>query len=273
MTERRSRELGLRIATAAVLLPPVVWVVWRGGLALAIAASLVAAVAAFEFNRLAVGSVPWEAWVATAVSALLPLLPVVAPLRRWALAMGLLIAVSILSWSSSALRGVIHEGAQRANALVAGCVFCGAALLCLVELRALENGRAWVLCMLLAVWANDASAFFGGRLVGRHKLAPRVSPGKSWEGWGLGWLGALVAVEVASLSGALAISWPHAAAVAAIASLFGPLGDLSKSLLKRARGVKDAGRIIPGHGGMLDRIDSLLFTSPVVLAWIELFGR
>lgn len=271
-TRPGSGELGRRVAAAAVLLPPVLWLVWKGGVQFAIAASVVAALSSFEFYRLALGRRLPEVWPAMAAATLLPLLPIVAEPTRWELAMGLLLGVSVISWSWSAARGDVEEGGRRASALVSGCVFCGSALLCLVELRQLDGGGQWVFCTLGAVWANDISAYFGGRLLGRHQLAPRVSPGKTWEGWAIGWLGALLIVESATLAGLLHISWLHAGAIAGLASVFGPLGDLSKSLLKRARGVKDAGRLIPGHGGMLDRIDSLLFTSPVVLAYVKLCG-
>ena len=126
-------------------------------------------------------------------------------------------------------------------------------------------------CTLAAVISNDAGAYFGGRRFGRHRMAPRVSPGKSWEGFAFGALAALAAAELVALAGPPS-PW-RAAAVALLASVFGPLGDLSKSLLKRSRGVKDAGHLIPGHGGMLDRADSLLFTSAAVLAYVALCGR
>ena len=182
--------------------------------------------------------------------------------QAWAVATALVLGISILSWSWNALRGDAAQGAQKASALVSGTVFCsGGSLLALSALRELEQGRAWVLCLLAAAAANDAAAYFGGRRFGQHHLAPRVSPGKTWEGWWCGLVGSLAVAEAACLARLVQLSWTDAAVVAILASVFGPLGDLSKSLLKRARGVKTFGashsgawrRARPGGLGALHR--------------------
>jgi phosphatidate cytidylyltransferase len=120
-----------------------------------------------------------------------------------------------------------------------------------------------VLC-LTVTWLNDTGAYFAGRAFGRHKLYPRISPSKTWEGWGGG--------LIASVGGAVAVKllflpelpvWV-AAAVGVGAGILGPLGDLSESMLKRAFGRKDSSHLLPGHGGILDRIDALLFNAPFV---------
>jgi len=269
-TRPQDRELGRRLLAAAFLIPPVIGLVWVGGLPFAVGVAIVAALASFEFFRLALGRLGPDAWLAVVASTVLPLLPSSAP--GWGVALALLLAVSILTWSWSALRGDAPQGAQRASALISGTIFCGGSLLALPALRELDQGRAWVLCLLAAVAANDAAAYFGGRLFGRHRLAPRVSPGKTWEGWWSGSLAALAVAEGACLAGLVQLSGRDAAIVAGVASVFGPLGDLSKSLLKRARGVKTSGHLIPGHGGVLDRVDSVLFTGPVVLLYATLHG-
>jgi phosphatidate cytidylyltransferase len=266
------RELWLRLAAAAVLLPPAGWLVWRGGISFAVAVSVVAALSSFEFYRLALEGRRPDVWPAMAASTLLPLLPSIAGPAWLGVAMAVLLALSILSWSFGVVGGDIPEAGTRASVLVAGCLFCGTSLACLVQLREIGEGRHWVLGTLGGVWANDAGAYFGGRLFGRHRLAPVVSPGKTWEGWVAGSLAALLVVESAVVLGLLRLSTSQAAAIAGLASVLGPLGDLSKSLLKRARGVKSSGRLIPGHGGILDRVDSLLFTSPAVLLYATLCG-
>jgi phosphatidate cytidylyltransferase len=266
----RDRELGRRLLAAAVLIPPVIGLVWLGGLPFAVGVAIVAALASFEFFRLALGPLRADAWLAVIASAALPVLPSSAP--RWGVAAALVLGVSILSWSWNALRGDAAQGGQRASALVSGTVFCGGSLLALPALRELEQGRAWVLCLLAAAAANDAAAYFGGRRFGRHHLAPRVSPGKTWEGWWCGLVGALAVAEAGCLARLVQLSWKDAAVVAILASVFGPLGDLSKSLLKRVRGVKTSGHLIPGHGGVLDRVDSALFTGPVVLLYATFPG-
>ncbi len=131
-------------------------------------------------------------------------------------------------------------------------------------IRDLTSGSAWLLIVLGTTFAADTGAYVSGHLFGRHKLAPRVSPGKTLEGLIGGWI---VATGVAFFCKYLffnEISLSDCLWVGGIAGWVGPLGDLSESLMKRSVGVKDSGNLIPGHGGLLDRVDALLFTSPVV---------
>ncbi len=125
----------------------------------------------------------------------------------------------------------------------------------------IEWGAGWVLFLFAVVAAADVGAFFAGRSLGRNKLAPAVSPGKTWEGV----LGGLVCAAVIGLAGALWFGLPAlpAVLVAAAVAAFSVLGDLTVSMLKRHVGLKDTGSIFPGHGGVLDRIDSLLAALPL----------
>lgn len=123
-----------------------------------------------------------------------------------------------------------------------------------------------VMCIIM-VWTNDCFAYMGGSLVGRHKMWPRHSPGKTWEGTAIGVVAAvLVGVFVGPLfrTGLLWYDWM---VLGLICSIVGTLGDLTESMLKRSVGVKDSGNIMPGHGGFLDRFDSLLFILPIVTAY------
>jgi phosphatidate cytidylyltransferase len=137
-----------------------------------------------------------------------------------------------------------------------------------------DHGPHWVLYVLVLVWVADSGAFFAGRQFGRNKLAPRVSPGKTWEGV----LGALAACSLFAFGYARFIDLQGSALagfvlVCLVTVLFSIAGDLLESLLKRQQGVKDSGTLIPGHGGILDRIDSLLAAAPVFLLglrWVEL---
>lgn len=137
-----------------------------------------------------------------------------------------------------------------------------------------DQGPHWVLYVLVLVWVADSGAFFAGRQFGRNKLAPRVSPGKTWEGV----LGALAACSLFAFGYARFIDLQGLALagfilVCLVTVLFSIAGDLLESLLKRQRGIKDSGTLIPGHGGILDRIDSLLAAAPVFLLglrWVEL---
>ncbi len=123
----------------------------------------------------------------------------------------------------------------------------------------------------LRVCAVDTAAYFGGKALGKKKLAPAISPNKTWAGFYFGFLGALIAVVVSRLI-FLDIEWSKLIVMAGLACLFGQIGDLFESALKRYFGVKDSSAILPGHGGILDRFDSLLFAAPVVYL-IVIFWR
>ena len=126
------------------------------------------------------------------------------------------------------------------------------------------QGHVWVLVVLLMVWAADSGAYFAGRRLGKRKLAPVISPNKTVEGLAGGLVaGVLVAVVVAPLAGASLAQLPLVALVALVAVIFSVIGDLFESLFKRHAGAKDSGSLIPGHGGILDRIDSVLAALPV----------
>ncbi len=125
-------------------------------------------------------------------------------------------------------------------------------------------GAAWVYLVLGLTWADDSAAYFVGSRWGRHKLAPALSPHKSWEGAAAGLAAAiLAALLVAALFG-LPLSPLQAILIGAAGGISGQLGDLAESLIKRQIGIKDSSNLIPGHGGVLDRIDSMLFTAPTV---------
>ncbi len=127
--------------------------------------------------------------------------------------------------------------------------------------RGFARGPEMVLWMLLLVFAADIGAYFVGRRLGRRKLAPRVSPGKTWEGA----LGGLLAVASVALAGTLYFGLPVAAGVAFACAIgiFSVIGDLTESMFKRAAGLKDSGSLLPGHGGLLDRIDSVTAAAPL----------
>ena len=121
----------------------------------------------------------------------------------------------------------------------------------------------------LVIMGSDSAAYYGGRLFGRHKLAPNVSPGKTWEGAIAGMLASLLLAAGAHYWFFLELPLRFALPLAALMNIVGVLGDLTESALKRSAGAKDTAQILPGHGGMLDRIDSLLFNAPLIyyFAW------
>ena len=132
-------------------------------------------------------------------------------------------------------------------------------------------GRDWVLLALFATFAVDTTAYFIGRAWGRHKMAPTISPGKTWEGAVGGLVGAIVAVIVLALLLDIDISYSEMVILGFLIAVFAQLGDLAESKLKRSMGVKEAGNLIPGHGGILDRLDSIVFTGVVVYYCLRWF--
>ena len=131
----------------------------------------------------------------------------------------------------------------------------------------------WIMAgIIFIIWVYDTVAYFTGSLIGKHKISPRISPKKSWEGF-VG--GSVFAVIMGILNAVLfsGLSMTRWIVVAIIVVAFGTCGDFFESKLKRAAGVKDSGNLMPGHGGMLDRFDSLLFSVPVIFIWLNLFGN
>lgn len=170
--------------------------------------------------------------------------------------------------------GAHEESSARMLKLAAGSLAIVPAWAALVLIHAGgPHGNRWLLTALAIVWAADSGAYFAGRAFGRHKLAPRVSPNKTIEGL-LGGLvaGLAVAVGFGWLAGVQAADIGWLLLVAGVAVLASVLGDLFESLLKRHAGAKDSGSVIPGHGGVLDRIDGVLAALPVFALGKEIFG-
>lgn len=153
---------------------------------------------------------------------------------------------------------------------IAGILYIGWLLSHLVALRGLDDGRNWVFLALLVNFGSDTAAYFTGRALGRHKLAPNISPSKTWEGAIAGVLGAIIISLLFTIPSPLSlpIGYGQAILLGLLVSVFGQLGDLVESLLKRNMGVKDSGKLLPGHGGALDRIDSVVFAGVVVYYYV-----
>lgn len=288
--------LKYRVLTSLVLLPLALWGVFElslEGFALVMAAILL--VGGWEWANLAGLQSVWArggyvaalaGLMALMLSGINPVALALWPGLLWWSQQAidfplLLILLGLVGWGfaiAMVCRYPASAGLWHRLKLPAGLLLLLAAWVALVSLRAigyLKNpyqGAMVVLLMLLIIWGADTGAYFAGKAFGRHKLAPKVSPGKTWQGVG----GAL-------LSGAL-LTWPGLWLLKLPASAFWPLlllielcvvisvfGDLFESLAKRERGVKDSGRLLPGHGGVLDRLDSLLAAAPlfvVGLYWL-----
>jgi phosphatidate cytidylyltransferase len=179
------------------------------------------------------------------------------------------VAVALIALSLALGADDLRAGILRAAFLLLGVVYvfgCWRFAPLLGEQS--QTGRYWLLYALVLNWIGDIGAYYVGRALGRHKLAPIVSPGKSWEGSAAS-LGASLIFGFLFLHWAIpAVPPTVAVALTAVANVAGQFGDLCESALKRGAGVKDSGTLLPGHGGWLDRVDSTLFTLPVVYLYV-----
>jgi phosphatidate cytidylyltransferase len=291
-----------RLATAVVLIPVVLAVVLRAPLPLlAVVVAAVAVLTTREFLDLAqhYGVQPFRkptyvfvilVFAAVALGSVggqsKPLMTASATV--FGVGMAVVLAVFVFL-AAGMLRGKLATGLPAAATSVFALAYIAIPLAMLVQLRGMwvtaVPGALWVVYLLVVVWVGDTFAYYVGRAVGRHKLAPRISPGKTWEGTIASFVGSiaagtLVMSKVYAISRGLAgigLLAPAQTYRAFVEPELGPvivlsaginiaaqLGDLAESLIKRGAGVKDSGALLPGHGGMLDRIDALLFAAPVL---------
>jgi phosphatidate cytidylyltransferase len=261
-----------RVLVAALLAPVALACVWFGGVAMLLLALLVCALALDEFFRMG--------------RTLRPI-----PLTGFAAGLAMVLATwhSGIGWSPAALAAsipvtflVVAGVASRESALGSvavttfGALYVGGGMASLVALRGLAGasdtfGFNLVLAVLLGTWASDIFAYFGGRLLGRHRLAPAISPNKTVEGFVIGLAAGIFTTWVTLYREGF--TNPQALLVGVGVALAAPLGDLFESFLKRDLGVKDSGTLLAGHGGVLDRIDALLFAGPAALVIVALLGK
>lgn len=262
-----------RVLTASILAALVVWMVLRLPVA-GFGAALLAVIlpAAWEWARLAGldkarDRLLYGGMVLVVILALWPLIDSTS-------FVGSLLVAVVASWCYAPIwmRRYAERPDHRDRPTMiagAGVIALAAPWVALVALRE-EFGAGYVLFLLLLVWAADIGAYFAGRRWGRRKLARTISPGKTWEGvWG-----AAMAVLAFALIGVAALGvgvrWPWFVAICMVTVGFSIVGDLFESMLKRQRGLKDSGSLLPGHGGVLDRVDSLTAAAPVFL--LGLYG-
>jgi phosphatidate cytidylyltransferase len=166
----------------------------------------------------------------------------------------------------------IPSVAGRYAATVTGIVYAGYLTTYLAKLKLIDpdHGGDTVLIVLIVAWLADTGGYFAGRFLGKAKLYPAVSPKKTWAGaWG-GIAGSVIGVAVLKLVSAHDLTWLDVGLIAIPGGILGQLGDLTESLIKRSVGVKDSGALLPGHGGLLDRIDAVLFIAPYVYGYLVL---
>lgn len=258
--------LATRIATAAIGIPLFLGILWAGGLPFSLLAAALALLGFSEYARMwAHKGVRVPLWP----GALACLMLVAA--ARFGGAQALVPALTAGALALVAAMALLYGRHTSQDLMVAlgGVVYVGWLLAHWVLLRDRPDGFWLILLAFLVTWASDTGAYFTGRALGKTRLAPLVSPGKTWEGAAGGT--ALAAAVGWYLGPALGLMpAPLGLVLGAILSAVAVVGDLAESALKRHAGVKDSGTLLPGHGGVLDRFDSALFTLPVLYYAVSL---
>jgi phosphatidate cytidylyltransferase len=259
--------LATRVATAIVGIPIIFGLIWIGGWPYAVVVAVVLGVAAAEFAHLRLEWTHAATSVAVAIAALFAIMGHIEP-RSIPVAAVLCFALPVAGLGGlvgNKLRLGLDASAEN-NALqfIAGMAYVAVLGSTIVLLRDLDNGRDWVYLALFSTFSVDTTAYFVGRAIGRHKLAPAISPKKTWEGFFGGYAGGFAAVLLLNHFLGLRIDAGPALLIALTLPVAAALGDLFESWVKRRAGVKDASELIPGHGGVLDRLDSVLFVFPLV---------
>jgi phosphatidate cytidylyltransferase len=288
-----------RVATAVVLIPLALLLVMKAPLyVLAIVAGAVALLAIAEFLKLATHYAVQPLGPATyTFVALFFVFVIVASTNRTplvettAMLYGIALAAALAPFvflTAAMRRATLTSGYPAAAASAFAFVYIAIPMALLVAIRQQPAGAIWTIYTLLAVWAGDIFAYFVGKSLGRHRMSPSISPKKTWEGAvasvlasvivGTLWIQHAPGISSALLrvglmdrrDGMFGLEqpplWPIIL-LSAVVNVAAQLGDLVESLIKRGAGVKDSGTILPGHGGMLDRIDAMLFAVPVVWAY------
>jgi phosphatidate cytidylyltransferase len=259
-----------RVLAALVFTPALLALVWLGGVSLQLACLVLAALCAWEFaaltlaaDRAAIGGT-WALAVVvahTTVARNADLSAVLVPF----------VVIAVLS-ATLAKPQPLAGSINRAALIVLGALYGGGLITYLSRLRSLEHGLGLAMLAVLATWGSDTGAYFAGKAFGRHKLYPTISPAKTVEGALGGIVSAIVATFLVDRVFPTGLSSTELTLAGVIAAVAGGIGDLAESMIKRAVGAKDSSRLIPGHGGVLDRFDGVLFAAPALYAFVT-FGR
>lgn len=263
-----------RIATALVAAPIFVGIAYVGGWAFGVLVAAVGVLAQWElFSMARTAGIDPQRGVGIALGVCLvgaPLEPLLAVLA----ATGALLFLVVAPFALDQDRFLEHFSVT----LVAAVYPCGllGALVALREARGPDVDALdafWLLLLtLFLVWAADIFAYYAGRAFGRRKLAPSISPGKTWEG-ALGGVVAAALVGVGFKWIVVDLAWTHLASLVVICSVLGPTGDLAESQIKRSTGTKDAGSLLPGHGGFFDRFDAMVVAAPLAYLYLRFVAR
>lgn len=264
-------ELTKRIITALIAAPVFLFLTWLGNYYFLVALVIITGIIQLEIIRMVKKQ---EMKVHTPMALLLGipvLLFALFPQPAWLLFLVLLLLTLLIETFSRQVNGWKRLMTTIMVAVMVPALFSG-----LLMLRNFEDdttGFILTLTLLLMVWTNDIFAYAGGKSMGKHPLAPGISPAKTVEGFVWGFIGSLLAVALCKwLVTGFPLGWGTSAGFAVIAGLFGPAGDLAESKLKRASGIKDSSGLMPGHGGLYDRFDAVLVSAPAAVVYLNAMG-
>ena len=266
-----------RVLVAAVLLPIGIALIFLGGLPYLLLVAFFMAVAVWEYANLfvALGRRPAH-WLMVVGAVALLVSRFFAGFRYDAHLLAALVLLTLVYHMADYERGAPESATDFAISL-SGVLYVGFIGAYMVSLRQVEDGAWWVLLALATIWVADSGAYFAGRAWGKHKLSPRLSPKKTWEGYLAGVvsgtaMGALLAAGFPLLASRplAGLTVGHGVLLGMLVSTLAPLGDLGESLFKRQAGVKDSGNLLPGHGGAFDRVDSWLWAGLIAYYFITL---
>ncbi len=256
-----------RLITAAIGIPILAGVVWIGGPLLAAVVAMAVLGAQIEFARARDAHKNHIAVVGALCGAALP--PLALAGEEYVLGGGVA-TIGIVSMAYTLTKSP-KDDIENWLWGVTGALYLGGLAAFFVLLREVGNGRDWLLFTLITVWVTDTGAYAVGRMIGRHKLAPAISPGKTIEGSLGSVLAGFACVFVLNEVLDLGLALEHRIALGLLLPPVIGIGDLAESAIKRALAVKDSSGLVPGHGGIADRLDSLLFAAPLVfyyLTWV-----
>ncbi len=260
---------GRRVLSALLLIPLFLVVIIYGGVAgFALLGMGVAGVSVWEFVRL-VDHVPGVSRVLALLEAVVLVAATCVGGVEW-FAIGVILLPLLELSRVVGSRGELEADLRRTTLCVLGILYVAGPVSLAVAVRGMPNGEGHILLVCGIVWVGDTAAFYIGSSLGRRPLASRVSPKKSVEGSVGGLIASMAAAWVFATALDIPLTFLASLALGAVIGGAGQMGDLIESAIKRAFQVKDTGELIPGHGGMLDRIDSLLLAIPVFYLWVRL---
>lgn len=266
----------LRVIVAAIAIPVIVAAAYFGNYFFLVFAGLVGLLSLIEFYNLAKKKNAYPNYVMGIIALLFLIINPFGYFLNFFYFLLFWVPILLLIELFRTKGSVIYN----LGATVTGVLYIGLFTAALIGIREfyppLEQlyvrGGYLIISIFATIWICDSAAYYGGTVFGKHKLFPRVSPNKSWEGAIFGFIFSIIAMIAAKLLVLDFLTWKNVVAVGVIIGIFGQVGDLVESLIKRDAGVKDSSSFIPGHGGIFDRFDSLLFTSPIIYTYLKLFA-